>query len=192
MYHIVNSELKNNRTRGTAFSLPLLDYWHSSSTLFLSVFIIWPTKAKWHSYIHKKMIYDQVMGRPGDILYLPGSRRDKKWLNKAAVFPNTRKWNFLKELGVGEGSVSNTVWEGVPLDDASFHYIYYMCICIATAILIMRISKYSYDLIVTNILWCTVFNIIIFHYISFKVWFLAWNILKASSCYKSYSSQIPF
>lgn len=143
-------------------SLPLLDHWHSSSTLFLSVFIIWPTKAKRHRYIHKKMIYDQVMGRPGDILYLPGSRRDKKWLNKAAVSPNTRKWNFLKELGVGEGSVSNTVWTGVPLDDASFHYIYYMCIGIATAILIMRISKYSYDLIVTNILWCTVFNIIFF------------------------------
>lgn len=77
------------------------------------MFIIWPTKAKRHRYIHKKMIYDQVMGRPGDILYLPGSRRDKKWLNKVAVYSNTRKVNFWRSLVLGRG-----VWEGVPLDDA--------------------------------------------------------------------------
>lgn len=126
------------------------------------------------------------MGRFGDIFYLFGSRRDKKWLNKVVVFLNIRKWNFLKEFGVGEGSVLNIVWEGVFLDDVSFYYIYYMCICIVIVFLIMRIFKYFYDLIVINILWCIVFNIIIFYYISFKVWFLVWNIFKVSSCYKLY------
>lgn len=120
-------------------------------------------------------------------IYLEVEETKNDWI-KQLYFQTQENGIFWRSLVLG--SVSNTVWTGVPLDDASFHYIYYMCICIATAILIMRISKYSYDLIVTNILWCTVFNIIIFHYISFKVWFLAWN--KASSCYKSYSSQIPF
>lgn len=126
------------------------------------------------------------MGRFGDIFYLFGSRRDKKWLNKVVVYLNIRKVNFLKEFGVGEGSVLNIVWIGVFLDDVSFYYIYYMCICIVIVILIMRIFKYFYDLIVINILWCIVFNIIIFYYISFKVWFLVWNIFKVSSCYKLY------